>query len=284
MADPQTDLRDSEEFPAGYGDIQLISSDRAIFHFQQWLLMYMSPVFKDMFTIGDAKGGNNPPSVTLSEDSKTISMVLRFIDPMKDNPTLDFTILPPLLEAARKYQFGKINDWVTSWLNGNDPAVEATATQFNALEAIELLEVGTTFNVPRLSQLALRVLIKAPAHDVFVPQLAKSEMFQYLMKLRAKRIDWFRKVLKKLLGRGAANQSIHAGKITMEDVTYIGICTGAIELMHAIGVEPSYACCMRNWSNHLDNIDYIHNIESTKKDFKELCDSIEAELPVLPRQ
>ncbi|KAG8809333.1 hypothetical protein FRC18_004602 [Serendipita sp. 400] len=284
MTDPQTDLRDSEDFPVGYGDIQLISSDRVIFHFHQWLLMYMSPVFKDMFTIGNANGGNNPPSVTLSEESQTISMVLRFIDPMKDNPALEFIILRQLLEAARKYQFGKINDWVTSWLNGNDPAMEATATQFNTSQAIELLEVGMTFDVPRLSQLALRVLIKAPAQEVFVPQLARSEMFQYLMELRAKRINWFRRRLKKLLGVGAANQSIHAGNVTMGNVTYIGICTGAIELMHAIGVEPSYTCCMRNWSNHLDNIDYIHNIESNKKEFKELCESIEAELPVLPRQ
>ncbi|KAG8847978.1 hypothetical protein FRB91_011282 [Serendipita sp. 411] len=146
MADPQTDLRDSEEFPVGYGDIRLISSDRVIFHFQQWLLMYMSPVFKDMFTIGNAKGSNNPPSVILSEDSKTLSMVLQFIDPMKDNPALEFTILSHLLEAARKYQFGKIKDWVASWLNGNDPAVEATATQFSITQAIELLEVGTTFD------------------------------------------------------------------------------------------------------------------------------------------
>ncbi|KAG8805655.1 hypothetical protein FRC18_006547 [Serendipita sp. 400] len=156
MADPQTDLRDSEEFPVGYGDIRLISSDQVIFHFQQWLLMYMSPVFKDMFTIGDAKESSNPPSVTLSEDSKTISMILRFIDPMKDNPALEFTILSHLLEAARKYQFGKIKDWVASWLNGSDPAMEAMATQFSTMQAIELLEVGTTFCNGSILTTALR--------------------------------------------------------------------------------------------------------------------------------
>ncbi|KAG8760963.1 hypothetical protein FRC14_000564 [Serendipita sp. 396] len=282
MADPQTDLRNSEEFPVGYGDIQLTSSDRVIFHFQQWLLIYMSPVFKDMLMIGDAKESSNPPSVTLSEDSKTISMFLRFIDPMKDNPALDFTILSQLLEAARKYQFGKIKDWVASWLNGSDPAMEATATQFSTKQAIELLEVGTTFDVPRLSQLALRILIKAPAHELFVSKLARSEMFEHLMKIRSKRIDRLQQLLKLVLCGGATPRRVRSGQFTIPDTIYIGICTAMVDLMHAIGLEPSYACCMRNWSNHLNNIDYIDAILHKKKVFQEDLQELEAELPVLP--
>ncbi|KAG8844830.1 hypothetical protein FRB91_002281 [Serendipita sp. 411] len=280
MAHHRTDLRYSEEFPPGYGDIQLITRDRIVFHFHPWPLAHMSPIFRDMFRIEDAHRGSSTPSFTLPESSATISMILSFIDPIKDNPTLDFPILPQLLEAERKYQISKIKDWMIRWLNTRSVMAETTDAELDTQLAIELLEAGPTFDIPLLSQLALRVLIKAPASEILVPGLAGSKMFGHLMKLGAKRIDWFRQALIGLLCGGAAPRRIHHGEFTIDDEVYRNICAAMIELTHAVCLEPSYACCERNWGD-LHNVDYINGIEIKKKSFQGLCKSLEAELPGL---
>jgi hypothetical protein len=43
----------SKEFPEGYGDFEFKSKDGVIFHFPRFLLSHVSPVFKDMFQLGD---------------------------------------------------------------------------------------------------------------------------------------------------------------------------------------------------------------------------------------
>ncbi|KAG8844829.1 hypothetical protein FRB91_002280 [Serendipita sp. 411] len=291
----QTDLRDSVEFPSGpgYDDIRLISSDRIVFNFHRWPLMYMSPVFRDMFEIGNPGGSgggsdNNSQSVTLSEDSGTLSLMLQFIDPKKENPPLDFTILPKFLEAGRKYQIDETNEWVTRWLNGSGPI--ATSAKFNTQQAIELLEAGTTFDVPRLSQLALRVLIRAPSHELFVPSLTGSKLFGHLMKLRMERIDWFRRALTGFLSDKSAVNLRYVGNTTVrildrsyrDDGAYRNLCIAILNIMHAVSLEPSHAFCTRSWSNDLDSIDYPAEVQNKKKALQENCQSLELELPILP--
>ncbi|KAG8805656.1 hypothetical protein FRC18_006548 [Serendipita sp. 400] len=106
-------------------------------------------------------------------------------------------------------------------------------------------------------------------------------MFEHLMKLRAERIGRFRQLLKLALCGGAAPRYIHNGQLTIPDTTYTGICTAMVELIHAIGLEPSYACCMCNWGKELDNAEYLNNIDNYKKALQERFTSLEAELPAL---
>jgi hypothetical protein len=76
-------LRISKDFPEGYGDILLQSSDADIFHFSSFLLAYSSPVLKDMFELAakateDVCGQKQTPQpkqrdpVLLWEDAITI--------------------------------------------------------------------------------------------------------------------------------------------------------------------------------------------------------------------
>jgi hypothetical protein len=47
--------RNSEAFGEGYGDFIIESSDGIFFHVSSFLLGYISPVFRDMFSLGSEK-------------------------------------------------------------------------------------------------------------------------------------------------------------------------------------------------------------------------------------
>ncbi|KAG8792424.1 hypothetical protein FRC17_008598, partial [Serendipita sp. 399] len=183
MANTQTDLHDSEIFPPGYGDIRLISSDRVVLSFHRWLLAYVSPVFHDMFKLGETKE-HDSHEVSLQEESRILTLLLQFIDPMQDKPDLDFQVIPQLLEVGRKYQIDEVRKQANSWLTNNCSTVDDKTTKLSTAQSIELLERGITYEIPRLCQLALRNLIKAPAREIFVSRLSTSELFEHLMELR----------------------------------------------------------------------------------------------------
>ncbi|KAG8798496.1 hypothetical protein FRC17_007412, partial [Serendipita sp. 399] len=175
MANPPTDLRNSEVFPPGHGDIRLISSDRVALSFHRWLLAYVSPVFHDMFKLDETKERDSH-EVALQEESRILTLLFQFIDPMQDKPDLDFQVLPQLLEVGRKYQIDEIRKQATSWLTNNCSTVEDETTKLSTAQSIELLERGITYEMPRLCQLALRNLIKTPAREIFVSRLSTSEL------------------------------------------------------------------------------------------------------------
>ncbi|CAG7850754.1 SubName: Full=Uncharacterized protein {ECO:0000313/EMBL:CCA68487.1} [Serendipita indica DSM 11827] len=54
----------SRDFPPGYGDFKLISSDKVAFHIPRSLLTHVSPVFRDMFAMGDG-----PSELQVTEDA-----------------------------------------------------------------------------------------------------------------------------------------------------------------------------------------------------------------------
>ncbi|PVF96029.1 hypothetical protein CPB86DRAFT_663839, partial [Serendipita vermifera] len=99
----------SETFPEGYGDFAFQSSDGVIFHFPQFLLSFVSPVFKDMFELGTTV--TNEEILTLSENAKTLDILLHLIDPTKEPPPLDWTCVEDVLNAGDKYQVSGVLGW-----------------------------------------------------------------------------------------------------------------------------------------------------------------------------
>ncbi|KAG8792425.1 hypothetical protein FRC17_008599 [Serendipita sp. 399] len=178
----------------------------------------MSPVFKDMFTIGESKNERSQ-EISLQEESRIVDLVLRFIDPKKETPDLDFDVLPELLEAGRKYQICQLKDRIFRWMNNNASTVDGATRDLSSPKAIQLLEQGITYGVPRFCQLALRSLVKKPYNDVFVAKLATSDLYEHLVKLRAERVRWFQTKLEDILGGGA---SIDCPSI--DDKAYMDIC------------------------------------------------------------
>ncbi|CAG8628833.1 4508_t:CDS:2 [Acaulospora colombiana] len=103
----------SIDFPLGYGDFELKSSDNVIFSFPRGILAHVSPVFKDMFSIGDTDGQHEP--LNLTEDSKTIRQFLLYIDPLKYSPGFTLDTAESLIEAATKYQVAIMVETFENW-------------------------------------------------------------------------------------------------------------------------------------------------------------------------
>ena len=99
----------SPPFDGSTGDVTLRSSDGTDFHCFSQVLVAASPIFADMVTIGSASpdpssSTSNRPIVSVTEDTKTLDSLLRFIYPIqKRSQPRSLEDIAPLLEASLKY-------------------------------------------------------------------------------------------------------------------------------------------------------------------------------------
>ena len=99
----------SSPFDGPNGDVTLQSSDGIHFHCFSQILVAASPIFEGMVAVGKptpdhSNAANHRPIVPMSEDSKTLEFLLRFIYPIsKSSQPRSLGDIPPLLEAALKY-------------------------------------------------------------------------------------------------------------------------------------------------------------------------------------
>ncbi|CAG8690157.1 1645_t:CDS:2, partial [Acaulospora colombiana] len=170
-----------DEFPQGYGDFVFKSIDGVVFHFPLFLLSYVSPVFKDMFAIGE--GDQNQEMVTLAEDHATLEYFLRHIDPLKETPPLDWNCLSGALKAAEKYQVPVIFKWFEK-----EVAVSITATHYPTLPNPMLyFAMARRYELRMTARLALRELIKCPISEVLGNPSVDSSLLKHVINLRGER-------------------------------------------------------------------------------------------------
>ncbi|KAG8794189.1 hypothetical protein FRC17_008327, partial [Serendipita sp. 399] len=187
MSRPVPARSHSQEFPPGYGDFQLISSDLVVFHYNRWLLAYVSPVFRDMFAVAGSEASGTQ-ELKLTEDAATLTLLLQFIDPKKPSPKANFDNITQMLEAGRKYQLENTAEWARNWIAENPSARKDEMNSFSVSRAAQLLDVGTIYDIPDLSRHALRVLIKAPIMELAASTAPRSSLYAHLTKLRSERI------------------------------------------------------------------------------------------------
>ena len=178
----------SPEFPAGYGDFKLISSDDVVFHFPRFLLSHVSPVFRDMF--GVANSSSEPPELKITEESTTINRLLRFFDPNKKILPIDYsdqTATVRLFEAARKYQVDQVFDW---W--EKEIQVESVSKGWKELDnPMQVLALVSRYHLPQVARVALRQLISAPSSEMQSSISFESGLFYHLIQLREQRVRWY---------------------------------------------------------------------------------------------
>ncbi|PVF93745.1 hypothetical protein CPB86DRAFT_741916 [Serendipita vermifera] len=257
----------SKEFPQGYGDFVFKSMDGVVFHFPRFLLSHVSPVFKDMYAVGD--GAQNQEMVTLTEDHATLEYFLRHIDPAKDTPHLDWNCLPGALKAAEKYQVQTIFTWFE-----REVTLSLTATHYPTLPNPMLyFAMARRYELRMTARLALRQLIKCSISEVMGNPNVDSSLLKHVINLRVERTQ-------KLI------QVIH----TCPDYPFqvIGTCYShrntliwKISAMQAVVAEPS-------WSAIVSSVEKLYQKPScacvtlgAAKDAKEKVEKMEDELPIL---
>jgi hypothetical protein len=112
MTSDRHDNQYSSDFPSGYGDFELKSSDNVIFSFPCGLLAHVSPIFKDMFALGDP---NQKEPLPLTENAEAIRQFLLYIDPLKESPKLTTGSMTAFVEVAKKYQVPMMLEAFKKW-------------------------------------------------------------------------------------------------------------------------------------------------------------------------
>ncbi|KAG8809001.1 hypothetical protein FRC17_003659, partial [Serendipita sp. 399] len=208
-----------------------------------------------MFTLGAASVDREEcQEVTLQENSASLDLLLRFIDPKKANPKLNLDVIPGLLEAGRKYQIDTLGDWVHSWIYDY---LSALGSKY---QMVQVVEIGTMFEFPHLCRMALCALIKAPSNELMESNASRIRLYDHLMRLRTRRVEWFREEISKIVHGGAPIRLLKDHTFIINDLKYVEIMQTLMKLVFEVASEPSFACVARYWPKQLYN-DYIHGSE-----------------------
>jgi hypothetical protein len=97
------------DYPPLHGEFVLRCNDSRTFHCSRFLVLHVSPVFRDMYE--RSRSVTNEESITLIEDVGPIMALLTFIDPAMRNEPLNWGSVENFLEVAAKYQIQGAVDW-----------------------------------------------------------------------------------------------------------------------------------------------------------------------------
>ncbi|KAF8630128.1 hypothetical protein AX15_003084 [Amanita polypyramis BW_CC] len=118
---PTTEARKPFDVNA-FSDIILQSSDSVHFYVHSAFLSFVSPSFRDMFSLNrgpavdqnEKKGGF--PIIGVTEDSETLYFLLELIYPVEESPFYDLGVFRKVCKAAQKYLMDGIEDKLRKWI------------------------------------------------------------------------------------------------------------------------------------------------------------------------
>ncbi|PVG01574.1 hypothetical protein CPB86DRAFT_781376 [Serendipita vermifera] len=174
----------SPEFPPGYGDFNIQSSDNVVFSFPRGVLSHALPVFKDMFTFGGADTSENQRPLVITENAATINQLLLYLDPLKEPAELTAETVPPFLEAAIKYQVPEMQERFERMAIGKDGQLQGLFAE----EPMLVLSVAERFNLTKIVAIAMSAIAKAHQDRVFTTKYPLTPLtLMQIMELRTER-------------------------------------------------------------------------------------------------
>ncbi|CCA73443.1 hypothetical protein PIIN_07397 [Serendipita indica DSM 11827] len=268
----------SKDFPEGYGDFKLIASDGVIFCFPKAFLSWMSPVFADMLSVGGdtSDAGDIQKQVSVTEDSTTLDLLLRFFDPKKKVRPLEEQTLPALLEAARKYQVPEVMDWWEEQvkLEKQGPSNEVTTVIKYPMLSLAL---AVRHGLDNTARLALRELIKAPSSEIQTKLHFDSTLLTHLIQLRQERY--------KILSSKMLDYYMSRDRCVDCIWHYAELSHHMARLIAALADEPSLRICQTAVSWPVSPCRWVHwasSQEMLEKWWISEITTLEDELPSLP--
>ena len=210
--------RESTKFPPSSGDFPLLCGDGVICYFPRHILEYMSPFFKDLFSLPPERPNNDPPRtgvipasapLRLTERSEIIELLLEHIDPKKKTPPIDVKTVGDLLEAARKYQLSTVMDWFEeevkvkkiafSLADTAHPSADKVAEPLVATHPLLVLTLAVQFDLPETGQLALKEFIRCDAKTIqSTDETLPLRLYMRAMELRESRIEYYQRKVRDL--------------------------------------------------------------------------------------
>lgn len=169
------------------------SSDGVDFHFPSALLKWTSPVFEDMFALGQTSGlvdlsttdASQDAMVVLSEDAETLELLFRFIDPRKRAGKITQNNVTRLLTASEKYQVLQIPHTVEDWFGDREMGSPGPSLIFS--HPMLAFTIATRFGLQNAVKAATERLITCPLKNIAV---GSPSVIGKLLDERQKRSDW----------------------------------------------------------------------------------------------
>jgi hypothetical protein len=198
-------IQESQRFPKSYGDFALQSSDGTVCYFPQYLLMYMSPVFKDMMEIGSSKDTSDPedlPPLQVTETSTILEEFLSHLDPKTIELTFNEDTIQELLAAAHKYQVGAILDRFEKEMTRLRSKFPLQSNQSRSLmntNPLFVLSLAETYGLTNTAREASRILTCCPSSLLEDDNINLSfTSYRYVTQLRKDRIKFFQSYIQRL--------------------------------------------------------------------------------------
>lgn len=157
-----------------------------------------------MFSLGEEPAKLEKNSVEnpllIPEESFTWHLLLCHMDSLITIPPFDHTTITSLLYAAEKYQIEVVLDWFHE-------EVERVPFNYQDISPPHIMEhpllilfLSTHHNMPNLSRLALRELIRCDGNLLNEDVDIDIALYRYIISLRGERIAWFCSSFMRIIG------------------------------------------------------------------------------------
>jgi hypothetical protein len=196
---------ESMNFPKGYGDFTMQSSDHMLFYFPSAILAHVSPFFKDIININanSFSTSSHDQPLLMEEDARAIFLLLCHIDPLMKTPAIDTSNAETLVKTAYKYRIASVIQWfqedifmvpqqaIKNTFYISNKITQGPIKSFAEQHPLLVLSLAEDLGLGDLSRQMLRLLLNGPAEALHSERAAISDpLGVHLFTMRQRRIDW----------------------------------------------------------------------------------------------
>lgn len=195
-----SDAQVSPLFPAGSGDIRLISTDGTIFYVHRLILRLASPFFETMFEIGsEGTPQSNHLPLRVEADAKTLTCLLQYLYPTPCRPRItDLGQLTATLRTAKRYEMEGVIEQLRSVLTERYLEEDELIVPLYIRYPLPVLLIADAFGFIAEKRLALRECLEGDLTEHLKTVISSdipARIMIGLLELRKERLEWFRSKL-----------------------------------------------------------------------------------------
>jgi hypothetical protein len=190
--------RVSSAFPAGYGDIPLLTVDNTVFYVHSTALQHSSAVFETIFENGPREKGDDGstvPPLKIEADAATLERLLSYIYPSRPSPSIDdVNVIASLFRVAKRYEMEGIMHQLRKVLLEIRIIRNTVIQPLYIKDPFAVLLIAYAFDCPDEGRFALRECLKGKlqSHILGAAEFdVPAEVMAMLLRLREDRLNWF---------------------------------------------------------------------------------------------
>ena len=187
--------RTSPTFPAGQGDIALVTIDNTVFYVHRAVLRYSSHVFETILENGGGEEDeSSQPRLKIETDASTLDHLLAFAHSNMSSPSIDdVNVLAAIFRAAKRYEMDGVLQQLRKSLMEVKMVHDVMVQPLFVKAPLAVLVMSYAFDCPAEGRLALRECIKGRLEDHVAGAVEfdiPAELISTILRLRQERETW----------------------------------------------------------------------------------------------